>query len=291
MPPPAWPGPPSGPPVCVRHPDRPTGLACTRCGRPACTDCLREAAVGHQCVDCVAAARGAARRARSLPRSGGPARRAGRPVVVWSLVALNVLLYVLTAAQARDPLNNTGSPLWKAWALVPADVAAGDWWRLVTAGFLHIGPIHIASNMFALWVLGRDLELVLGRARFLGLYLVSLLGGAVAVVLFSPADEYVAGASGAVFGLMGGLLLVLVRLRRPLGQVIALIVLNLVLSEVIPNISIAGHIGGLVVGALATAVIVYAPPRRRTAVQAGGLAGITVLLVGVLAVGIPLVLG
>src|SRR5207344_2666234 len=112
------------------------------------------------------------------------------------------------------------------------------WWRLVTAGFLHFGPLHIGFNMYALWVLGRDLELVLGRAQFLALYAVSLLGGSTAVVLFSEPDVPVAGASGAVFGLMSGLLLVLLRLRRAYGQVVAVIVLNLVISRIVPGISI-----------------------------------------------------
>ena len=145
---------------------------------------------------------------------------------------------------------------------MPAAVADGEWWRLVTAGFLHIGPLHIAFNMYALWVLGRDLELVLGRARFLALYAVSLLGGSTAVVLFSEPDVPVAGASGAVFGLMSGLLLVLLRLRRPYGQVVAVIVLNLVISRIVPGISIAGHVGGLLVGAVAAAALVYAPARH-----------------------------
>ena len=161
------------------------------------------------------------------------------------------------------------------WALVPAAVAEGEWWRLITAGFLHIGPLHIAFNMYALWVLGRDLEIVLGRGRFLALYLVSLLGGSAAVVLFADPDQYVAGASGAVFGLMSGLLLVLVRLRRPYGQVVAIIVLNLVITQVVPGISMAGHVGGLVVGGVAAAALVFtkrplgaggrAPPAHRGA--------------------------
>ncbi len=129
---------------------------------------------------------------------------------------------------------------------------AGQWWRVVTGAFLHIGPLHIALNMLALWVLGRDLELVLGRGRFLALYGLSLLGGSAAVLLFSPPAGAVAGASGAIFGLFSGLLMVLLRLRRPVGQVVAVIVLNLVLSFSIPGISIAGHIGGLVTGAVVT---------------------------------------
>jgi membrane associated rhomboid family serine protease len=225
--------------------------------------------VGAHCVDCVAA---------SIPRKA-PRRAPGtRAVVVPTLVALNLAVFAWTVVQARSLLDNTDSALFHAWALVPVDVADGEWWRLVTAGFLHIGPLHIAFNMYALWVLGRDLEIVLGRARFLALYLISLLGGSAAVVLFADPQQYVAGASGAVFGLMSGLLLVLLRLRRPYGQVVAVIVLNLVISQVVPGISIAGHVGGLVVGALAAAALVFAPARRRTLVQTAALVGLTVVL-------------
>ncbi len=266
--------PPAGVAACVRHPDRATRLACARCGRPACPDCLREAAVGHQCVDCVAA---------SVP-TRAPRRAAGtRSVVVPTLVALNVAVYALTAVQARSLLDNADAPLFRALALVPDAVADGEWWRLITAGFLHIGPLHIAFNMWALWVLGRDLEIVLGRGRFLALYMVSLLGGSTAVVLFADPQQYVAGASGAVFGLMSGLLLVLLRLRRPYGPVVALIVINLVITQVVPGISVAGHVGGLVVGGLAAAALVFAPPRRRTLVQTAALVLITAVLLALLA--------
>jgi membrane associated rhomboid family serine protease len=266
---------PAGVAACVRHPDRTTRLSCARCGRPACPDCLREASVGYHCVDCIAA---------SAPRKA-PRRAPGtRSVVVPVLVALNLAVFVWTVVQARSLLDNTESPLFHAWALVPADVAEGEWWRLVTAGFLHIGPLHIAFNMYALWVLGRDLEIVLGRARFLALYLISLLGGSAAVVLFANPEQYVAGASGAVFGLMSGLLLVLLRLRRPYGQVVAVIVLNLVISQVVPGISIAGHVGGLVVGALASAALVFAPAPHRTLIQVGALTGLTAVLLAAMAV-------
>ncbi|MBA3908132.1 MAG: rhomboid family intramembrane serine protease [Pseudonocardiales bacterium] len=266
---------PAGVAACVRHPDRTTRLSCARCGRPACPDCLREASVGSQCVDCVAA---------SVPRKA-PRRAPGtRAVVVPTLVALNLAVFAWTVMQAHSLLDNAESALFHAWALVPADVAGGEWWRLFTAGFLHIGPLHIAFNMYALWVLGRDLEIVLGRARFLALYLISLLGGSAAVVLFADPQQYVAGASGAVFGLMSGLLLVLLRLRRHYGQVVAVIVLNLVISQVVPGISIAGHVGGLVVGALAAAALVFAPARRRTLIQTAALLGLTVVLLAAIAV-------
>jgi len=198
--------------------------------------------------------------------------------VVPTLIAVNAAVYVLTAAQARNPMYNSLSPLFRELSLVPGYVQAGEWWRVITAGFLHIGPIHLVVNMLALWMLGRDLEIVLGRGRFLALYLVSLIGGSAAVMLFYAPDEQVAGASGAVFGLMGALVVVLRRLRAPAGQVFGIIGLNVVISLVIPGISLIGHLGGLVVGAAATAALVYAPPRNRTAVQAAAIAGLTVFL-------------
>ena len=158
----------------------------------------------------------------------------------------------------------------------------GEWWRLVTGGFLHFGPIHLLFNMMALWVIGRDIEPALGHARFLAVYLVSLLGGSAAVLLLSPPTANVAGASGAVFGLMGALAVLLRRLRVPLGQVGMLIAINLVITFLIPGISVAGHLGGLVVGAAATAALVYAPGRRAS-VQAVLLSGIALVLLAVVA--------
>jgi membrane associated rhomboid family serine protease len=287
--PPPGPPPPAGPPpgpqmVCTRHPDRPTGLACTRCGRPACPECLREASVGYQCVDCVA-------QAVAPPRGRGARRgttvagaEAGhRPVAVPVLIALNVVVFGWTALQAGSLLDNAAAPLFEQWALVPRLVGAGDWWRPLTAGFLHIGPVHLLFNMLALYVLGRDLETVLGRGRFLAVYLVALLGGSAAVMVFSAPGQPVAGASGAVFGLMGGLVVVLRRLRFPLGQVIGLIVVNIVISVVIPGISIVGHLGGLVVGAVATAALVHTPGRgNRPGVQALLLVVLTAVVLAVM---------
>ncbi len=272
--------PPTPPPhpgdgtVCVRHPDRVTGLSCTRCGRPSCPECLRSGAVGAQCVDCVAQGGREVRRATTV----AGAEPLDRSIVVPVLIALNVAVFGWTVLQAGSVSNNADSDLFDAWALAPFLVTDGDWWRLVTSGFLHIGPIHLLFNMWALWVLGRDLEKVLGRGRFTALYVVSLLGGAASVMLFSDPMTATAGASGAVFGLMGGLAIVLRRLKAPVGQVIGLIAVNLVISVVVPNISIAGHLGGLVVGAGATVALVYAPVTNRVRVQAVALIGITVMV-------------
>ncbi|MDQ2790610.1 MAG: rhomboid family intramembrane serine protease [Actinomycetota bacterium] len=251
-------------PGCVRHPDRETGVRCTRCERPACPACLREASVGYQCVDCVAEDARLRAGTRSRLRSGTVpwAAPTGRSVVIPILIAINVAVFVVTVVQAGSLSNNADAPLFGQWALQPAAVAQGAWWQLLTAGFLHIGPLHIAFNMIALWVIGRDLERVLGRVRFLVVYLVSLLGGSLVVFLFANPMSNTAGASGAVFGLMGGLAVVLMRLRLSPRPALTIIALNVIISFAIPNISILGHLGGLAFGAALTAAMVYAPTRR-----------------------------
>ncbi|MDD7966230.1 rhomboid family intramembrane serine protease [Actinomycetospora lemnae] len=280
------PGPVAGPdaaPYCVRHPDRPTALACTRCGRPACPDCLRPAPVGAHCVDCIAEANRAGGNVRR-PRAATGGRPGERPVVTTTLVVVNVVVFLLTAVSAGSVWDNVASPLAQATWLVPADVAAGQWWRLVTSGFLHIGPLHIAVNMFALWVLGRDLELVLGQLRFALLYAVSLLGGSAAVVLLGEPHRPVAGASGAVFGLMGALLVVLRRLQLNQGPALLTIGINVVLSFTIPGLSLLGHLGGLVTGVLVATVLVHGPARSRPSAGLLAVGGIAVVLLVLVAV-------
>ncbi|HEY8372251.1 MAG TPA: rhomboid family intramembrane serine protease [Pseudonocardiaceae bacterium] len=267
--------PPSEQPVCVRHPDRSTGLRCTRCERPSCPECLREAAVGYQCVDCVADGRRTAPRLRTV--AGATVSR--RTVVVPFLILVNVAIYLWTAVEARSGADNYRSALFLDWSLWPPAVAVGEWWRLFTSGFLHFGPLHLAFNMFALWIIGRDLERVLGWLRFSAVYLLSLLGGSAAVFLFGEVDTWTAGASGAVFGLMAGVTVAAVRLRFDPRPALTVIALNLFLSITLPGISLLGHLGGLVIGAVATAGLVYAPQRRRTQVQVAVLFGLLVLLV------------
>jgi membrane associated rhomboid family serine protease len=264
-------------PGCVRHPDRPTGLRCTRCDRPACPECLREASVGYQCVDCVNEARRTVRRPTTIA-GGSTAQR--RLVVTPILVLLNLAVFGITAYQARSIGHNEGSELFVDWYLVPPLVASGEWWRLFTSGFLHYGPVHIALNMFALYFLGRDLELILGRLRYSLLYAISLFGGGVSVFLFGDVNSAVAGASGAVFGLMGGTAVVVFRLRLNPGPALGIIGINIFMSVSLPGISLLGHLGGLVVGAIATAAMVYAPAKSRVAWQAGTLVALALALVG-----------
>lgn len=278
------PGPATGPeqaaqqPACVRHPDRPTGLRCVRCERPACPDCLQEASVGYQCVDCVAQGRSRGREAVTV----AGARLASRPIVVPVLIALNVAAFVATAVQAKSIQNNIDSQLFETFAMWPVGVAGGEWVRLISSGFLHFGPIHLLMNMIALWVIGRDLELVLGRLRFTAVYLLSLLGGSVAVFLFGDLGSPVAGASGAVYGLMGGIALAALRLKVSLRPVLVVIALNIVLSVTIPGISLLGHLGGLVLGGASTAALVYAPRNRRVLLQSAALGALLLVLIALL---------
>jgi membrane associated rhomboid family serine protease len=230
-------------------------------------------------VDCVAEGNRGVRRATTV----AGAETGGRSVVVPVLVVLNLLAFAGTAAVAGSIGANFDSRTFFDLALIPQAVAAGEVWRLITSGFLHIGPLHLAFNMFALWILGRDMEILLGRGRFLAVYFLSMLGGSAAVMVLQQSNALVAGASGAVFGIMGGLLVALLRLRRPTGQVVGLLVVNLALGFFIGGISWQAHVGGLLVGAAATAVLVYAPARQRASVQAGGLAALTVLVLAVIA--------
>lgn len=250
-------------PRCFRHPDRPTLLACSRCGRPACPECLRPASVGQHCVDCVGAAEQSVPRARTI--AGAPVRSdRPTPIVTYVLIALNVLVFAITAAQSGNVMNNErGSALFLDWALWPPIIAANDEYiRVLGSGFLHFGAIHLAVNMLALWIIGRDTELILGRARYLAVYGISILGGSAAVMLLQT-QAVTAGASGAVFGLLGAQAIILLRLRRSPAPVLTIIGLNVFISITIPGISLWGHLGGLVAGAAATAALLYAPQYLR----------------------------
>jgi membrane associated rhomboid family serine protease len=275
-------------PACARHPDRPTGLRCVRCDRPACPDCLREASVGYQCVDCVSAGNKDVRPARTV---GGARQRAARGlVVVPALIGVNVLVFVLTALQAQSVVDNQRSTVFVEGTLIPGSVAGGEFWRLLTSGFLHFGnyggygPVHLIFNMFALWVIGRDLEVALGRLRFLVVYLLALFGGSTAVMLFGDPLSSVAGASGAIYGLFGGIAVVVFRAKMNPTPVLVLLGVNVFLSITLPGISLLGHLGGLVVGALATAAMVYAPRANLQRVQIAACVALVVVMVAAVGV-------
>jgi len=238
-------------PTCYRHPDRETGLSCSECGRPICTECMTMAPVGIRCPEHAGGAprRGGikaptiARAQRQLTRGAAPVTRA--------LIALNVAVYLIGAVQGGG-IDNPGGPLYQKTWLDAYDVHNGGWWRLITAAFLHANIIHIAFNMFALWAIGTPVEHYLGRSRFIGLYLVSGLAGSAGALLQAP-DIVTVGASGAIFGILGAMLILEWQLTGSLaGQAMTWIIINLVFSFTFAGISWGGHIGGLVGGILVT---------------------------------------
>ena len=258
---------PAQAPTCYRHPDRTTYVKCTRCDRYICPECMRDAAVGHQCAECVQA--GA--RATRQPQTHVGGRQ--RAVVTYTLIGLNVLMFVVQTAspQVQGEL-----------VLRSVAIADGQYYRLITSAFTHYGLTHLLFNMWALYVVGPPLEMWLGRLRYGSLYVMSALGGSVLVYLLSPLSAATAGASGAVFGLFGASFVVGRRLNLDVRWVIGLIVLNLMITFVIPmissqNISWQGHIGGLVTGSLIAAAYAYAPRQGRSLFQASVTVAVLVL--------------
>jgi membrane associated rhomboid family serine protease len=221
---------------------------------------MRAAAVGHQCVECVAAG------TRSVPRPRtrfGGLQRSDTPVVTYALIAINVAVFIAQMASGN---------LEKQLSLWPPAVADGQLYRLVTSAFLHYGATHLLFNMWALYVVGPPLEMWLGRLRFAALYALSGLGGSVLVYLLTL-NTATAGASGAIFGLFGATFVVAKRLTLDVRWVVAVIVINLAFTFVAPaissqQISWQGHLGGLVTGGLVAAAYVYPPRARRNLVQA-----------------------
>src|SRR3954466_14639615 len=220
--------------VCYRHPSRETGVSCSNCGRPICPDCMTPTQVGMRCPEC----------SKQTTKVRNLRTTYDRPVATIALIAVNVLIYLGSTTNGRVLID---------FGLFGPAVADGEWYRLVTAGFLHGGLLHIGFNMYILWYLGNLLEPALGPVRFAALYFASLLGGAFGALLLSP-EALTVGASGAVFGLMGATF-VMQRARGmdPMaGGIGPLILLNLAIGF-LPglNISIGGHIGGLIGGAAA----------------------------------------
>ena len=275
----------SSPPYCYRHPNRETYVSCVRCGRHACPDCLRSAAVGQQCVDCVREGNRGARPV--LAAFGGrPSRSA---VVTWSLIAINVIIFFVEVAKPS---------LLYDWAMlgipaltpagIEAGVAHGQWYRLLTSAFTSPGTsfsgwglADIAFNMWALFIVGPALERLLGPLRYIAVYLLSAIGGGVLYYYLVPGG-LAAGASGAVFGLFGAWFVVSRRLGLDSRGIVTLIVINLALSFTVANIAWQDHIGGLVTGAVLTAAYAYAPRKNRALIQLAA----TVAVVAILAIAV-----
>ena len=247
-------------PTCYRHPDRETGVSCSNCGRPICTDCMTPTPVGMRCPEC----------ASQKTKVHTLATLHAEPRVTYALIALNVMAFIAGSASGGG-LGGSGSSLFSAGALIGIGagsdgllgVATGEYWRLLTGGFLHAGLLHLGFNMYVLYWLGTMLEPGLGHVRFLALYLASLLAGSFGALLLSP-QSFTVGASGAVFGLMGAaFILERARGMDPMQSGLGFVILlNLGLTFVIGNISIGGHIGGLLGGALAAVVMTRLPRTR-----------------------------
>ena len=281
IPPQPDPGPPQGSapvPTCFRHPGRETYVSCVRCGRPACPDCLRSAAVGQQCVECI---RQASRTTRRPAGAFGGQLTSGA-TVTWTLVAINVIAY-LAEIFFQNPVFDDGVLVGRLGSTI--GVANGDVYRLLSNAFLHepigsgLGLLHIVFNMWALIVVGPSLERLLGRVRFLAVYLVSALAGSVLFYVVAAPTALALGASGAIFGLFGAWFVLARRLRLDARQIIILIVINLGISFAVPGIAWQAHVGGLIAGAGLTAAFAYAPRRSRALTQAEATVAILAILV------------
>jgi membrane associated rhomboid family serine protease len=289
---------------CYRHPDRQSFVLCQRCMRTICPECQTQGAVGVICPECMAEQRKArtpvqrkaerrwARRPQALA-----AVSSGRPVVTLAIIAITALFYILTLIPGYGPVIqsmlvfNSGfvSP---GYPFQP--------WRVLTAALAHASFLHLALNMFTLWILGRSLEPLLGKGRFLALYLISALGGSVAVTLLAPLTSVV-GASGAIFGLFGALLVIGRHIGADIRVIAVLIGINFAFPFVLALINSIGsgsfvaalnavgiswqaHLGGLVVGALVGFVYARTRAAKQRPLQIGALVAISVVLVGLLAV-------
>lgn len=254
--------------TCYRHPTRETGVSCSSCGRPICPDCMTPTPVGMRCPEC-SKQRTEVRTARNLTAD---------PTLTYALIGINVIVFL--AEMLTGTGTRVGGTLADEFALVGAQiqngavvgVADGQWYRLITGGFLHANFIHIGFNMYLLYLLGTMMEPAIGKVRFGALYFTSMLGGSLGVMLLDPFQVTV-GASGAVFGLIAAGFLVersqgLGLFQSSLGM---LLVLNLVITFIIPNISIGGHIGGMIVGGICGyLMLVWAP--GQSSKQAGNIA-------------------
>jgi len=213
--------------------------------------------VGMRCPEC----------SRQKTKVRTAATLQSEPRLAYALIAINAIAFI--AQVAGGNLNGRAGSVYVDGALFGPAVAAGDWWRIITAGFLHAGPLHILLNMYFLWFLGNLLEPAIGKLRFGIIYFVSLVGGSLGALLVSPGAVTV-GASGAVFGLMGaGILVMRARGIDPMQSGLGVtLLLNLGISFLIPNISIGGHIGGLLAGGAVAYLMFELGERQRLAQNA-----------------------
>ena len=253
--------------ACYRHPERETNVACSNCGRAICPDCMVSTPVGMRCPEC------AQQRTQVREVSASGFGRGSEPAT-YALIALCVLAFLaeLFGGGGAATLGDGGTLITDG-GLNAGLVADGEWYRIITAGFLHAGAFHLLLNMVALYFLGTLLEPAIGTARFVAVYFVSLLAGSLGALLLSP-DDLTVGASGAVFGLMAAAFVMARRrgLEDIASQIGLFVVINLVFTFSVPGISVGGHLGGLVGGAAAALVVAWferGHGRRPLAVELG----------------------
>jgi membrane associated rhomboid family serine protease len=238
--------------TCYRHPDRETRVSCSSCGRPICPDCMTPTPVGMRCPEC------ASQRTRVVRNPTGTPSGFDAFPATYVLIAINVVVFLVEIATGSGGLmKNQGSHFIEDFGLYGPFVAEGEWYRLLTSGFLHANLIHIGFNMLLLFFLGRLLEPPLGTPRFLTLYFASLLAGSLGALILEP-NSLGIGASGAIFGLAGATF-VIARgrgMEALAGQIGFLIVFNLIFSFTARNISVGAHVGGLIGGVICAIAIV-----------------------------------
>lgn len=273
---------------CYRHPDRQSFVLCQRCMRTICPECQTQGPVGVICPECMKAQRKAQSPAqkRANRRWGGGAvamaGRSGRPMVTYVLLAITSaigLLQLLPGIGGQITVQ-----LWFRAAYLYPDLSGAPFepWRMLTVLFVHGGFIHLALNMLALWMLGQILEPMLGRGRYLALYLISGLGGSVAVAILDPGAATV-GASGALFGMMAALLIIGRHVGANVTGILVILVINFVFGVVVGGISWQAHLGGVVVGAIIAFIYTRTRRREQRIWQMALLAALTVLLLVVVA--------
>ncbi|MDA0184334.1 rhomboid family intramembrane serine protease [Solirubrobacter phytolaccae] len=237
--------------TCYRHPNRETGVSCSNCGRPICPDCMTPTPVGMRCPEC-SQQKTQVRNLRSMNVE---------PIATYILIAINVMLFV--GVQSNPSIEIDLALISENIYGQPVGVGDGEWWRLISSGFLHTEILHLGLNMLALFWLGRMIEPALGHARFLGIYFAALLAGSFGALLLDP-DALTRGASGAIYGLLGAAIVMARNRNIDLMQsgLLPILGFNLLFTFVVGGISIGGHIGGLV-GGLITAFVVEELARRR----------------------------
>jgi membrane associated rhomboid family serine protease len=256
--------------TCYRHPDRETGVSCSNCGRPICPECMTSTPVGMRCPEC------ARQTTKVRVGAGAFSPTAGKMPATIALIAINVIVFVIELAGGGTGSFSGGGNVINDAGLHGPDVADGDWWRVISGGFLHAGLLHLLLNMYVLYVAGSILEPGIGTPRFLGIYFVALIAGSLGALIVDP-NALTVGASGAIFGLMAAV--VVIARGRGMEQIASqfglFIVLNLVLTFSISGISVGGHIGGLIGGFVAAALVLFVER------QMSGRAGFGLELAGV----------